>query len=103
MTFLGEFFNNHIKLEGYNLEEAIFLGIRPEHIDIGDKNNIKLEIKVDLIENLGCEKIIYTSLENQELRIKTVEKNVTNLKKISFSTNNIYLFDENRNRLRKTS
>ena len=96
------FFNNHIMLEGYNLENVAFLGIRPEHIDIGDKNNIKLEIKVDLIENLGFEKIIYTSVENQELRIKTVEKNVTNLKKISFSTNNIYLFDENRNRLRKT-
>ncbi len=95
------FFNNHIKLEGYNLEEAIFLGIRPEHIDIGDKNNIKLEIKVDLIENLGFEKIIYTSVENHEIRLKTNEKIVSNLKKISFSTNNVYLFDENGKRLRK--
>ena len=34
-------FNNHIKLEGYNLEDISFLGIRPEHIVIGDEYNIK--------------------------------------------------------------
>ena len=88
------FFNNQIKLEGYNLNDEIFLGIRPENIDLNDKNSIKLEIKVDLIENLGFEKIIYASLENQELRIKTTENSITNLKKISFSTNNIYIFDK---------
>ena len=96
-------FNNHIKLEGYNLEDVSFLGIRPEHIVIGDEYNIKFEIKVDLIENLGFEKIIYASAENQELRIKTTEKNVTNLKKISFSSNNIYIFDKDGNRVRKNN
>ena len=96
-------FNNHIKLEGYNLEDVSFLGIRPEHIVIGDEYNIKFEIKVDLIENLGFEKIIYASAENQELRIKTTEKNVTNLKKISFSSNNIYMFDKDGNRVRKNN
>ena len=96
-------FNNHIKLEGYNLEDVSFLGIRPEHIVIGDEYNIKFEIKVDLIENLGFEKIIYASAENQELRIKTTEKNVTNLKKISFSSNNIYIFDKDGNRIRKNN
>ena len=77
------------------------MGIRPEHIVIGDEYNIKFEIKVDLIENLGFEKIIYASAENQELRIKTTEKNVTNLKKISFSSNNIYIFDKDGNSVRK--
>ena len=96
-------FNNHIKLEGYNLEDVSFLGIRPEHIVIGDEYNIKFEIKVDLIENLGFEKIIYASAENQELRIKTTEKNVTNLKKVSFSSNNIYIFDKDGNRIRKNN
>ena len=95
------FFNNQIKLEGYNLNDEIFLGIRPENIDLNDKNSIKLEIKVDLIENLGFEKIIYASLENQELRIKTTENSITNLKKISFSTNNIYIFDKKGDRIRK--
>jgi len=98
------FFDNQIHLDGYDIKDEVFLGIRPEHIDINDNNNnIKLDIKVDLIENLGSEKIIYASIKNQEIRIKTSEKSIKNLKKISFSQDNIYFFDKNGNRLRKTT
>ena len=92
-------------MDGYDIKDEVFLGIRPEHIDINDNNNnnIKLDIKVDLIENLGSEKIIYASIKNQEIRIKTSEKSIKNLKKISFSQDNIYFFDKNGNRLRKTT
>ena len=97
------FFENQIRLDGYNFKDEVFLGIRPEHIDVNNNNNIKLDIKVDLIENLGSEKIIYASIKNQEIRIKTAEKLVKNLNKISFSQDNIYFFDKNGNRLRKTT
>ena len=100
------FFENQIRLDGYNFKDEVFLGIRPEHIDLNNNNNnnnIKLDIKVDLIENLGSEKIIYASIKNQEIRIKTAEKLVKNLNKISFSQDNIYFFDKNGNRLRKTT
>ena len=96
------FFDNQIHLDGYDIKDEVFLGIRPEHIDINNNNNIKLDIKVDLIENLGSEKIIYASIKNQEIRIKTAEKSIKNLNKISFSHDNIYFFDKNGNRLRKT-
>ena len=99
---LINFFDNQIQLDGYNFKDEVFLGIRPEHIDINNNNNIKLDIKVDLIENLGSEKIIYASIRNHEIRIKTTEKSIKNLNKISFSQDNIYFFDKNGNRLRKT-
>ncbi len=99
---LINFFDNQIQLDGYNFKDEVFLGIRPEHIDINNNNNIKLDIKVDLIENLGSEKIIYASIRNHEIRIKTTEKSIINLNKISFSQDNIYFFDKNGNRLRKT-
>ena len=98
-----KFFDNQIYLDGYDLTDEIFLGIRPEHIDLNNNNNIKLDIKVDLIENLGSEKIIYASIKNQEIRIKTAEKSIKNLNKISFTQDNIYFFDKNGNRLRKTT
>ena len=43
------------------------------------------------------------NIKNQEIRIKTAEKLVKNLNKISFSQDNIYFFDKNGNRLRKTT
>ena len=78
-----------------------YLGIRPENIDLNQENEIKLELKVELVENLGFEKIIYTSLSNNEINIKT-KKDIKNQSiKVSFSKENIYLFDKNKNRIRQ--
>ena len=95
------FFNNKIIFEDYNFDDEIFFGIRPEHIVLNDKDEIKLEIKVDLVENLGFEKIIYGSVQNQELRVKTSENSIKDINKISFSNKNIYLFDKSGIRIRK--
>ena len=95
------FFNNKIIFEDYNFDDEIFFGIRPEHIVLNDKDEIKLEIKVDLVENLGFEKIIYGSVQNQELRVKTSENSIKDINKISFSNKNIYLFDKSGVRIRK--
>ena len=60
----------------------------------------QLEIKIDLIENLGSEKIIYTQINGSEIRIKSTQnikdKNIT----IYLPKNKLYLFDNNKNRLK---
>ena len=61
---------------------------------------LSVEINVDLIENLGSEKIIYSHLNNTEIRIKSTknikDKNIT----IYLPKNKLYLFDNNKNRLK---
>ena len=94
-------FNKDIKFENLNFNKRVYLGIRPEDISLENKSEISVKINVDLIENLGPEKIIYTSLDGTEIRIKSTksihDKNIT----IYLPKNKIYLFDENMNRLKK--
>ena len=87
-------------LKNLNLKPETYLGIRPEHILANGNGEIKLDIKVDLIENLGFEKIIYATFKGQELRIKTSDNISQNIKQISFSKNKIFLFDNNKKRYR---
>ena len=95
------FFNNEIKFEHLKFDDEIYLGIRPENIDLNQENEIKLELKVELVENLGFEKIIYTSLSNNEINIKTKKDIKSQSIKVSFSKENIFLFDKNKNRIRQ--
>ena len=95
-----KFFNNEINFKNCNFESEIYLGIRPEDIDLNNKNEIKLDIKTELIENLGFEKIIHSSILNQELVIKTSENITDPLNMVSFAKNKIYLFDKNKKRIR---
>ena len=87
-------------LKELNLETDVYLGIRPEHINTNGDGEIKLDIKVDLIENLGFEKIIYATFKGQEIRIKTSNNISQNLKQISFQKNKIFLFDKNKKRFK---
>ena len=93
-------FNNEIKFENINLKDRLYVGIRPEDISLENKNEFEIEISVDLIENLGSEKIIYSHLNNTEIRIKST-KNIKNKKiTIYLPKNKLYLFDSNKIRLR---
>ena len=85
-------------LKELNLETDVYLGIRPEHINTNGDGEIKLDIKVDLIENLGFEKIIYATFKGQEIRIKTSNNISQNLQQISFQKSKIFLFDKNKKR-----
>jgi len=92
--------DNEIKFENQKFSDEIYLGIRPEHISLKNDGEIKIDIKTDLIENLGFEKILYTSFEDNEIRIKTSNNVTKELKQISLPKDKIYLFDKDKKRLR---
>ena len=93
-------FDIDIHFENTNFESEIYLGIRPEDISLENISEIAVKIKIDLIENLGSEKIIYTHINGTEIRIKSAKniegKNIT----IYLPKNKLYLFDNNKNRLK---
>ena len=92
--------NNEIKFDNYKFEGEIYLGIRPEDIFFNSKNDIKLNLNIELIENLGFEKIVYSSIQNKNFIVKTSENITDSTKEVSFSKEKIYLFDKNKKRIR---
>ena len=64
-----ELFKNKITFENFDFKDEIYLGIRPEDISIKNDREIKLDVKVDLIENLGFEKIIYAKLSDTQINL----------------------------------
>ena len=89
-----------IKFENSNFGKEFYIGIRPEDISLEKNSEITIDINVDLVENLGSEKIIYTYLNDAEIRIKSSknikDKNIT----IYLPKNKLYLFDNDKNRIR---
>ena len=92
--------NKEIKFENSNFNKEFYMGIRPEDISLEKNSEIAIDISIDLVENLGSEKIIYSHLNGTEMRIKSNEnikdKNIT----IYLPKNKLYLFDNNKNRLK---
>jgi len=95
-----ELFKNKITFENFEFKDEIYLGVRPENISIKDDNEIKLDVKVDLIENLGFEKIIYTKISGNEIIIKSSENVTGQSLKISFSKDKVLFFDKSKKRIR---
>ena len=95
-----ELFKNKITFENFEFKDEIYLGVRPENISIKDDNEIKLDVKVDLIENLGFEKIIYTKISGNEIIIKSSENGTVQSLKISFSKDKVLFFDKSKKRIR---
>ena len=94
------FLDNKIKIEGINFSKKdYYFGIRPEHFDVSDNSEYKFNPKVELIENLGNEKIAYIKIDNHDISAKiSSQKTIEN--QIGFSSKNIFVFDENGIRLR---
>ena len=93
-------FNNEVAVDNLKFEDELYIGIRPEHININNNQEIQLEVKVDLVENLGFEKIIYTKILDHQIIIKSSENVTGQSLKISFSKSKILFFDKNKNRIR---
>ena len=93
-------FDREIKFENIKFSNNVYVGFRPEDISLDKNSEIFTKINIELVENLGSEKIIYGNLNGKEIRVKSAknitDKNIT----IYLPKNKIYLFDEDKNRLK---
>ena len=65
------FLENKVKFKEFNFSKKnYYLGLRPEHLNISENCDYKFNPKVDLIENLGNEKIIHIKVDNFEISAK---------------------------------
>jgi ABC-type sugar transport system ATPase subunit len=90
---------SEMRVEISKLSNEIYLGIRPEHIHPNLKHEIEFNINIDLIENLGSDKIIYGLFKDNEIRIRTSEDLSQNNTGFSFNKNKIVFFDSKKNKL----
>ncbi|MEA1915242.1 MAG: sn-glycerol-3-phosphate ABC transporter ATP-binding protein UgpC [Campylobacterota bacterium] len=91
------FLNKQIKVDkNINIKE-VFLGIRAEDISLVPRDNtVKLSINIEMIERLGSENLIYTTLDNHEFTIKTntpIDKNLSSID-IYIHIDKMYLFSK---------
>ena len=95
INFLG----NEIIFEKIKFDKKkYFLGIRPEHFNLSSSSQFKIKPKIDLVENLGNEKIVYMSNDNLELSAKiSSQEDFQN--EINFDSKDIFIFDEDGNRI----
>ena len=93
-------FDNNITFENFRFEDEMYIGIRPEDISLKKDREIQLNVKIDLIENLGFEKIIYSKVSDNQIIIKSSENIDEKSIIISFSKDKVLFFDKNKNRIR---
>jgi ABC-type sugar transport system ATPase subunit len=98
---------NSIKLLGNDIQfdklklnkTKHFVGIRPEHLKANQNTQFTLNPEIELIENLGNEKIVYMKKDEHQLSAK-IPSSVEIGNSIGFDLNDIFIFDENGNRLK---
>jgi ABC-type sugar transport system ATPase subunit len=96
INFLG----NNIKIDGINFsKKEYYLGIRPEHFNVSQHSEYKFNPKVDLVENLGNEKIVYIKMDQYEISAK-IPSNHTIENTVGFNSKDIFVFDENGKRIK---
>ncbi len=92
-------FGKEYEFKNYKFSNEIYLGIRPEHIHPNHKQEIQFNINVDLIENLGSDKIIYGLFKYNEIRIRTSEELPQNNTSFSFNKDKVVFFDNKKNKI----
>ena len=94
------FFGNKISFKNIKLEKKkYFLGLRPENLSLSKKNEFELDPKIELIENLGNEKIIHMSQNSREFCAK-ISGDTEIKNNFGFEFRNILLFEENGKRVK---
>ena len=92
--------DNKIKIDSMSFSKKdYYFGIRPEHFEVSENSQYKFSPHIDLIENLGNEKIAYIKIDNYDISAKIPSQNTIG-KQIGFSSKNIFVFDENGVRLK---
>ncbi len=86
---------NNIKFE----KTKHYIGIRPEHLKVNDKNDFTFNPKIELIENLGNEKIIYMQKDKNQLSAK-IPSNIEISDTIGFNYQDLLIFDKNKIRIK---
>ena len=81
-----KFLDNEVTIPRIKLEKKNYLiGIRPEHFNVSRESEFIFEPKIDLVENLGNEKIAYIKIDNHEISAKISSQNkITLIQSIGF-------------------
>ena len=96
ITLLG----NEIRVKAKLNKEKYFIGIRPEHLKVDSENDFKFVPKIDLVENLGNEKIVYMKNNDHHLSAKISGRDEIK-NSFGFDKENIYIFNELGKRIKK--
>ena len=91
---------NDIQFNNLKLNKSKhFVGIRPEYLKANQNTKFTFNPEIELIENLGNEKIVYMKKDEHQLSAK-IPSNVEIGSSIGFDPNDIFIFDENKKRLK---
>lgn len=100
-----------IDLEGYAFtqqpeqDQPVEIGIRPEHIVIGDgaaQQSQQLTVTTEIVEPMGADTVLWTKLGDSSLTIRTDSESTANSGEtlpVGFSTNRVSLFSETGQRI----
>ena len=95
-----KFLGNSVKIKGINFSKKdYYLGLRPEHLSVSENSEYKFNPKVDLIENLGNEKIAYIKMDQYEISAK-IPSHHSIENSMGFNSKDIFVFDENGKRVK---
>jgi len=86
---------NQKTLQPY-IGKKVWLGIRPEHIDMGNtKNSSNLHVHIDVVEPMGNEIFVYSTLGKSQIiaRMKPTELKVGEKRKIFLDMTKSHFFD----------
>jgi len=86
---------NNIKFE----KTKHYVGIRPEHLKVNEKNDFTFNPEIELIENLGNEKIVYMQKDKNQLSAK-IPSNIEISDTIGFNYQDLLIFDKNKIRIK---
>ena len=91
---------NDIQFDKLKLNKSKhFIGIRPEHLKVNQNTQFTFNPEIELIENLGNEKIVYMKKDEHHLSAK-IPSNIEIGNSVGFDFKDIFIFDENGKRLK---
>ena len=93
-------YSDDLLVRGINTKLLLENGYKISKVSKMNDQEIQLEVKIDLIENLGFEKIIYAKLLENQIIIKSSENINEKTLTISFSKDKVLFFDKNKKRIR---